>query len=81
VLRLAHSRLGDEGVRALANSPYLTRLQELSLDGNELDSPAAQALLDSPWLNRVRRLGLRGSYFSSNEQEQLRARFGEGVVF
>jgi uncharacterized protein (TIGR02996 family) len=81
VLRLAHCRLGDEGVRALADSPHLARLRELSLDSNDLYSPAAQALLDSPWLNRVRRLGLRGSYFTSNEKEQLRARFGEGVVF
>jgi uncharacterized protein (TIGR02996 family) len=81
VLRLRHDSLGDEGVEALAASPYLARLRELYLDGNELNTRGATALLESPYLGRIRRLGLRGSYFGYTEQERLRARFGEGVVF
>jgi uncharacterized protein (TIGR02996 family) len=80
-LWLNGNRLGDEGVAVVARSPHLPRLCQLHLDNNEIDSPGAQALLDSPHLRRVQQLSMRNAFITSNEREQLRARFGPATQF
>ncbi len=81
VLWLNGNLLGDEGLATLAACSHLTRLRQLHLDSNEVDSPGAQALLESPNLKRVKQLSMRNAYITSNEREQLRARFGAATQF
>lgn len=81
VLWLNGNRLSDEGVAALAKGKGLQRLQHLHLDSNHVDSPGAVALIESAGLGRVRQLSMRNAYITSNEREQLRARFGAGTQF
>ncbi len=82
VLRLGNnSRLGDEGVKALAGSASLARLRELSLDSCGLDAVGVQALVESPHLNRVARLELRNTYIRQRDKDRLELRFGPRTAF
>ena len=58
VLRLPDNRVGDEGARSLARSPYLHHLTDLDLSDNPIHDPGAFALLNTTGLMRLRRLGL-----------------------
>jgi hypothetical protein len=53
VLKLP-GRIGDDGLRALANSPYLGRLTTLCLNSTDRDAEAGVvALLRSPYLKNL----------------------------
>jgi uncharacterized protein (TIGR02996 family) len=58
MLNLSWNPLGDEGVRALAESPLAERLEALDLGYAELGDGAARALADSPRLARLATLNL-----------------------
>ena len=50
-LWLSANSLSDEGVRALARSPWLAQLRELNLDGTGLSDLGAEELLRSPYMD------------------------------
>lgn len=52
-LNLMNTRLGDEGLRALANSPHLSNLTFLNLGVNGIGSEGARAIADSPYLSNL----------------------------
>ena len=52
-LSLDLNGIGDEGVIALANSPYLSGLRELSLGSNRIGDAGCRALATSPYLNNL----------------------------
>lgn len=55
-LSLAGCRIGDAGLRVLAESPHLGRLEWLDLGGNEITAQGVEALAASPKLPRLTRL-------------------------
>jgi hypothetical protein len=58
-LSLAYNRLGDAGLRALADSPHATALEALEIDGTETATAAGVAyLLRSPACARLRWLSM-----------------------
>src|SRR5262249_29599880 len=58
-LNLNRCVIGDEGVALLARAERLSRLERLSLDGNNLTERAVRELAGSPWLGGLQwiRLG------------------------
>jgi uncharacterized protein (TIGR02996 family) len=80
-LGLDFNHLGDEGLAALAHSPHLGGLRSLSLAQNSLGSGAVRELLRSPHLDGLRRLHLEINNLSESQQQALRERFGDRVVF
>jgi uncharacterized protein (TIGR02996 family) len=54
VLMLAHNRLGDEGLRALSDSPYLGGLQALYLEFTEQMSAPARNVLEARFGGAIR---------------------------
>jgi uncharacterized protein (TIGR02996 family) len=57
-LLLGHNKFGDAGVRALARSPLLRQLAELSLPSNRVENAGAAALAGAGPLDRLRVLDL-----------------------
>ena len=55
-LRLAGNDITDDGVRAIAASPYFARLKTLDVTFNPLADPGGRALLDSTRLKSLTRL-------------------------
>jgi uncharacterized protein (TIGR02996 family) len=51
-------RVGDEGAKALADSPYLVNLRRLELAHHDLTAEGARALAASPYLRSLVRLNL-----------------------
>jgi hypothetical protein len=70
--------LGDEGVVALAGSPFLANLQTLELYDVRLGDAGARALLESPHLRRLTRVvGYEHSRrLGKGLKQALRERFG-----
>jgi uncharacterized protein (TIGR02996 family) len=60
-LLLGANPIGDEGARALAESPVLSRLTTLWLDRCNLSPSSARALARSPHLGKLRFLHLEGN--------------------
>jgi uncharacterized protein (TIGR02996 family) len=56
VLALDRCGIGDEGVAALAASPHLVGLRELTLEGNPITSAGSRALAGSPLAASLERL-------------------------
>jgi uncharacterized protein (TIGR02996 family) len=81
-LWLSFSRYGDPDVVALARSPWLNQLVDLSLRGNPtLTDVSARALADSPHLGQLTSLDVRWcSALTDDGRAALRARFGERVM-
>lgn len=79
VLSLAYNQLADEGVFALAASPYLKGLMSLDLSNNGIGDAGATALLDSPHLTGLLVLNLAFNPISAEVQDRLLDRFGAGV--
>lgn len=73
VLTIGGSRLGDEGVLALAQSDSLRDLLELSLNNNDISDRGARALVDSPHLVQLRTLNLYGNLIDSSMVETIRS--------
>ncbi|MBA4189439.1 MAG: hypothetical protein C0467_15725 [Planctomycetaceae bacterium] len=70
----------DEGAVALATSPHLLELRELSLRGAAIGPVGARALVESPNLMNLERLILTGNpYLDKDAQHALRQRFGNRV--
>ena len=68
--------IGDAGARALASSPYLTRLTTLVLTDTGIGPAGARALAESPYLSQLTSLELLGfDYTTSNHigDEGMRA--------
>ncbi|PIW01339.1 MAG: hypothetical protein CO108_16290 [Deltaproteobacteria bacterium CG_4_9_14_3_um_filter_63_12] len=57
-LSLAHSRLDERALSALAQSPGLSRLTELHLAHNRIDDAGVRALADSAYVGGLQRLDL-----------------------
>lgn len=70
-LDLTSSRLGDAGVRALANSPYLQDLRWLDLRWNGVSRAGLDALCRSPLVSRLRWLNVSGPDFSAPHDEPI----------
>ncbi len=60
-LILGSNEIGDEGARALAQSPHLTSLSQLHLNYNGIGDEGARALAQSPHRTSLAYLGLRGN--------------------
>ncbi len=61
---LAHQQIGDAGLRALAESPYLSGVEVLDLAANDIGTigtTAIETLAGSLFLRQVRWLNLRGN--------------------
>jgi uncharacterized protein (TIGR02996 family) len=54
-----NGRLGVPGLRAVADSPFLTQLTDLDVSGNELSDVSLRTLLDGPPATRLERLALQ----------------------
>ncbi len=50
--------LGDDGVAALARSPHLTRLEELTLGMEQTGASGLEALAEASWVKSLRSFGL-----------------------
>jgi hypothetical protein len=57
-LNIGKNKIGDEGAKALAQSPHLSNLVALQLWGNRIGPAGIQALTSSPYLPRGSVLGL-----------------------
>jgi uncharacterized protein (TIGR02996 family) len=64
-LALERNHLGDDGVKALAESLHFPRLESLSLSRNELGDAGAASLAGSPGLAKVRSLNLYDNVIGS----------------
>jgi uncharacterized protein (TIGR02996 family) len=80
-LNLRFNGVGDEGVRAIAQSETLSQLTRLNLTANRITRDGARALIESPALRRLARLDLQRNDIAAPEQEELRDRFGSYVYF
>ena len=80
-LDLAYSAVGDAGARALAESRHLPRLKGLSLVATGIGLEGARALAASAHLGNLERLHLSLNRLGPAEQQALRERFGERVVW
>lgn len=74
--------IGDEGVRALAQAPWLGQLRELNLDLVGMTDAGVEALLASPHLDVIPRFicGLQKPALSKSTLEALKARLGARLV-
>jgi Leucine Rich repeat len=70
--------IGDEGVIALAEAPWVAQLEELNVTSTGMTEAGAQALLRSPHLERVPRLSceLQKPALGKPTLAALRERFG-----
>src|SRR5262249_48664090 len=80
VLRMEWNRIGDPGARALANSPHLAGLSELSLSNNAIGDEGARALAASPHLTNLRWLDVTKNNMSQSGRAALRERFRRRVA-
>lgn len=80
-LGLRSNHAGNEGVIALANSPHVTRLRQLDLRDTRIEDAGALALARSPHLNNLRNLQLSQNRIGQQALDELRERFGPGLVF
>jgi uncharacterized protein (TIGR02996 family) len=78
-LYTARTRLGDDRVAQLANSPYFGNLEELGLAGSQMGDAGGLALARSPYLDKIRSLSLTGTEFSPTVRRALTDRFGDRV--
>jgi hypothetical protein len=72
--------VGDDGARALAESPHLTRLKELDLTQTNIGTAGALALAAAPNLDNVEVLLLRWNPFDNTARRALRTRFKRRVA-
>jgi uncharacterized protein (TIGR02996 family) len=68
--------LRDATVIALANSPHVSQLRQLSLVSELLSDNAGMAFVTSPFLHQLEMLHLLRNHFSELVRTALRARFG-----
>ncbi|MEZ6056956.1 MAG: hypothetical protein R3C01_09645 [Planctomycetaceae bacterium] len=76
---LSNNELTDRGVRELAGCSRMAKLEVLHLTGNPISDEAGRALRESPHLRNLKLLYLSKKTISEEEQEQLRARFRDGL--
>src|SRR5690606_18658790 len=74
-LELSSTALEAEGVEVLLKGGVFSGLEELKLDNNFLDTPAAQALARFDWPGHPPWLDLRHNRFSETDKALLRDRF------
>lgn len=79
-LNLDGCQIGPKGVKALAEAPFAAHLVALDLSRNSVKKAGVDALV-SDRFPRLKHLVLRDSVRLSNQKDQLRARFGNGVRF
>jgi hypothetical protein len=75
-LDLRANPFGNEGLRALAASPFAANLTALYLYEGGIGRAGVQALIDSPHLRGLKRLQLHAR-MSKEQKETLRQRFGD----
>ncbi len=75
-LWLSANPIGDEGVRALARSPWMAQLRELNLDGTGMSDAGAEALLQSPHVDSIRKLICLKNELSEEMEQRLSRKFG-----
>ena len=68
-LDLDDNRLGDEGIKVLAECKFLTHIQYLNLNSNNISDMGIKALANSLFLSKLKRLHLKNNPIS-----------GEGIV-
>ena len=73
LLDLRENLIGDEGIEALANSPYLTRLTSLDLSKNLIADRGLWLFANSTNLPRLRRLAIRSNYLKDDGAAALAA--------
>ena len=66
--------IGTEGVKVLASSPILGRLEQLSIDNNLVDGVAIEALLGNPALDNLKHLSIETNECYHWERESGTAR-------
>jgi uncharacterized protein (TIGR02996 family) len=73
--------INTAGVEAMTLCRGVRRVRSLSLANNRLGNDAARAIIRCPYFTRLERLDLDpGNRFSGQMWQELRARFGEGVI-
>jgi uncharacterized protein (TIGR02996 family) len=80
-LRLRECNLNTECGLLLADWPGLATLRTLVLAGNRIRTAAIRALIASPHLGDLQLLDLRRNLMHAALERDLRARFGERVIF
>jgi Ran GTPase-activating protein (RanGAP) involved in mRNA processing and transport len=80
VLDLGDNEIGKAGAEALAASPGLATVRVLRLNGNPLRPAGVDALAASPHLKALERVALPGKDIAPRRQNDIRAKFGKGVV-
>ena len=78
-LWLWQNAVGVQGVRALADSPYLESLHSLSLGGNRLGGEAVEVILQGGRFEQLEELHLPLTGLDDAQKAALRERFGERV--
>jgi uncharacterized protein (TIGR02996 family) len=58
---VARNRIGPDGLAALGNSPHLSRLRSLGLQGNPVGEAGVEVLLSAPSLGKLTLLDLRST--------------------
>jgi uncharacterized protein (TIGR02996 family) len=74
-LVLCCTHLTDEGLRLVADCPYLDGLLHLNLRGNYITTRGADALAASPWLSRLEWLDIAENRIADATVEHLRQRW------
>jgi len=80
-LALTKSRIGEGGLRWLTRAQFWSNLVELDLRDNPIPPAGVRCLLDAPVPPDLAALVLTGDTLSADSRGELRARYGEGVVF
>ena len=76
-LDVSHSRLGNDGIAALADSPHLARLTYLDVSGNGVTGAGLKPLAQSPHLPALRTLVVGFPYGDQKTYQLLQERFDE----
>jgi len=71
VTKKARNRIGPDGLRALGNSPHLTRLRSLGLQGNAIGDAGVDAFLSAPMWRGLTALDLRSTGMSDTGVRRL----------
>ncbi|MFQ3593166.1 MAG: TIGR02996 domain-containing protein [Gemmataceae bacterium] len=75
MLLLSSTRIGDEGLRALANNPTLGKLHSLDVSNTRSTDEGIRCLLDSPFLKQLKNLNISGNTVSAALQAECESRF------
>jgi len=70
-LNLAGNRIGPQGVRVLAGSPYL-RPALLDLTNNDVGPAGVDALITAPWRHHLKELRMAGNGLTPGDIDRLR---------